>query len=368
MSAIELREAMPAPFRRVLDHALAHPLTQRLKRVSQLGSVALLREGQSHSRWDHSLSTALLGLRAARVCASQRPSQVTPRHVALVGLGALLHDVGHGPFSHVFENEFCRPRGLASHERRGQWLVGEVLRDLESEDVRWVRHIIDPATEACPEPQVGFMGDIVNNRFHLIDVDKLDYLKRDAAGAGVAPLASYDARSMIDASRIVRGRWHIGTPAEVSTIALLRFYMHVTVYASPTALSVNAAIREMLSAIDADGVAAGIVRVRLLDAVRDAEAFAELDDTLVQRLYAYSGDARSLRHARRLLETSLRAPSGNLDEYGPAVSRIAQSAHSPSALIARPHSAFEEDDEEEEEEDEGEKIEENECAKRRRRR
>ena len=159
---------------------------------------------------------------------------------------------------------------------------------------------------------------------------------------------------MIDDSRIVRGRWHVGTAADVSTIALLRFYMHVTVYASPTALSVNAAVREMLSAIDAEGVAAGVVRVRLLDAVRDAEAFSELDDTLVQRLYAYSGDARSLRRARRLLEDSLRAPLGDLDGYGPTVCAIAQSGHSPSALIARPHSAFEEEDEGEGEAEEDE--------------
>ena len=340
-----LRCATPAPFRATVNAVLAHPLMQRMKRISQLGSVALLREGQGHTRWEHSLSTALLAIRAGRVCAAQRPTQVTPRHVALVGLGGLLHDIGHGPFSHVFENEFCRPRGLCSHEQRSQWLTSQILRDLDAKDVAWVRHVIDPSTEPCPEAEVGFLGDIVNNRFHLIDVDKLDYLKRDAEGAGVAALAAYDAEAMIDNSRIVRGRWHVGTAAEISTIAMLRFYMHVTVYSSPTALSVNSAVREVLSAIDTDGVAAGIVRVRPLDAVRDAEAFAELDDTLIQRLYAYSGDARALRQARRRLETCLRAPVGDMDAFGPTVWAIAQSGHAPAGLIARPHSAFEDNDE-----------------------
>lgn len=149
-------------------------VVQRLKHVSQLGfGLPFI------SRWEHSVGVAHLSRIAGETL------QVEARDVLRLELAGLLHDCGHGPFSHTFDKHFLvrHPSVMhKEHEDRSVLLVPmalEGISELDGEDVRWVQHMIRPSKIQCPDPQKAFLGTIVANPYHGIDTDKLDYLGRD---------------------------------------------------------------------------------------------------------------------------------------------------------------------------------------------
>ena len=83
------------------------PQFQRLRDLKQLGSAYFIFPGASHNRFEHSLGVAQLSKIWANKFRTDQPELgCTERQVDLVGLAGLCHDLGHGPFSHVFDNEF----------------------------------------------------------------------------------------------------------------------------------------------------------------------------------------------------------------------------------------------------------------------
>ena len=166
----------------VEDYALAlldSPVLQRLRYVRQLGFSYLVYPGANHTRFEHSLGTMYL---ADVAC---RKFQLSDDERTLVAASALLHDIGHGPFSHaselIMEEYLKRSHDDISgivHEH-----AGPVLQ----------RYGIDP-DEVCAivkgsHPLAGLIhGDI--------DVDRMDYLLRDAYYTG-APYGTIDAQRLI---------------------------------------------------------------------------------------------------------------------------------------------------------------------------
>jgi HD superfamily phosphohydrolase len=153
---------------------------QRLRHVTQLGFANLVYPGANHTRFEHSLGTMHL---ASMLC---RQLGLDADESRLVIAAALLHDLGHGPFSHVTEPimmEFCgRSHHHIDHLVRGS----KIAEILEAEGV-------DPA-EICA---------IVAGRHRLasiihgsLDVDRMDYLMRDAHYTGV-PYGTVDAHRLI---------------------------------------------------------------------------------------------------------------------------------------------------------------------------
>ena len=164
------------------DFALAlldSPILQRLRYIKQLGFSYLVYPGANHTRFEHSLGTMFLA-----DVASRRFGLSDTEH-ALVVAAALLHDIGHGPFSHASEqlmNKFLN-RSHDDIETIVEELTGEAL----------VPEGIDP-DELCAvvkgrHPLSGIIhGDL--------DVDRMDYLLRDAYYTG-APYGSVDAQRLI---------------------------------------------------------------------------------------------------------------------------------------------------------------------------
>jgi HD superfamily phosphohydrolase len=166
----------------VEDFALAlldSPILQRLRYIKQLGFSYLVYPGANHTRFEHSLGTMFLA-----DVASRRFGLTDTEHTLVVA-AALLHDVGHGPFSHASEplmNKFLD----RSHDDI-EMIVGELAGD------SLLAGGIDP-DELCAvvkgkHPLSGIIhGDL--------DVDRMDYLLRDAYYTG-APYGSVDAQRLI---------------------------------------------------------------------------------------------------------------------------------------------------------------------------
>jgi len=154
---------------------------QRLRRVKQLGFSDLVYPGATHSRFAHSVGVFHTARQLMRVVHRDRLEDNTSKeHRALAA--ALLHDLGHGPFSHAFENVGKRfDLKLASHEAMSDELIrkGEVAAVLNGELGRGFAE--DVADILKQDGVTAVQHAVVSSQF---DADRLDYMRRDRLMSG----------------------------------------------------------------------------------------------------------------------------------------------------------------------------------------
>ena len=161
---------------------------QRLRNISQLGFVHLVYPGARHSRFEHSLGVYHLAkLFLARLVHSDPPLELGDEDVRVFLAAALLHDIGHYPFSHTLEE--LTPF-FVDHEQRGRQLIedehgsiGRILRDELAVDPVRVANVIDYRAPDRDIPQPDLL--LANILSGTLDPDKIDYLLRDALFCGV---------------------------------------------------------------------------------------------------------------------------------------------------------------------------------------
>jgi HD superfamily phosphohydrolase len=173
------------------------PEFQRLRRIRQLGVSNITYPGAEHTRFAHSLGVLCFAgriLNHLKLRYQSHPEilDLIGKHTRTVKAAALLHDTGHGPFSHMIERSF---KSTASHEQRTALIitdpaskVSEVLKS-HGMDPDQVRSVIDGTFP------VHFLRDIVSSQ---LDADRMDYLLRDALMTGVE-YGRYDAEWIIHA-------------------------------------------------------------------------------------------------------------------------------------------------------------------------
>lgn len=192
---------------------------QRLRRVRQMGFASLVYPGAEHSRFGHALGAFHVARRVAEQLA------LPPEIARDVKLGALLHDVGHGPFSHAWEEAL----GGDSHEEWGRRIVAE------HDELRAALERIAP--EAARAQEMLFTKEYVPAYARKLvssqlDVDRMDYLLRDAHYSGVG-YSAYDLDWIIlalvrDGEDVVID--HRRGIHAVEQFLSGRFYMYAQVY------------------------------------------------------------------------------------------------------------------------------------------
>ncbi len=184
---------------------LATPAFTRLQGVKQLGFVYRVWPGATHTRFEHSLGVYYLMLRGLRALLASDSSGLTPAGLteedARTALAAaLLHDIGHYPFSHAIE-ELGYP--VLPHERIGRQIIetGEVAAALERHKLRpdRVASMIDPPADSALEPGLALLARLLSGP---LDVDKLDYLPRDARACNV-PYGGVDVSRLLGSLRVI---------------------------------------------------------------------------------------------------------------------------------------------------------------------
>lgn len=181
----------------------------RLNFIHQLGGSHFVFPSAVHTRLEHSLGVAHLASFMGVHFRTLYPDVVTDKDVTCLIISGLCHDLGHGPFSHVFE-VFVRTHHCPwwSHEDMTTRIVEEVAKHVETtlnhEDWNFVKLLILGLSDDAPWPaDVGrpqekrFLVDVVHNRTNGIDVDRMDYLSRDA-------LSVFGETHAVDVQRIVR--------------------------------------------------------------------------------------------------------------------------------------------------------------------
>ena len=158
---------------------------QRLRDLKQLGATYLVFPSASHSRFEHSIGVShLVGIMMNELYLKQPELKITNRLIELVRIAGLIHDLGHGPFSHLYDN-YVKNEDEYEHEYRGldifRNMVIKYNLDLSQEEITLICDIIDPPSNL----QDNWLYQIVNNKINHIDVDKIDYILRDSYHIGL---------------------------------------------------------------------------------------------------------------------------------------------------------------------------------------
>ncbi len=214
------------PTEALLIQLIDTPAFQRLRRIRQLGAASFTFHGAESSRFTHSLGVMAIARRAFDRLAKAYPQLRPYRPVVLCA--ALLHDIGHGPFSHTGEEVFS-----THHERWTERILREsepICQRLEQHQADLVEQMIQVYRHQHPIPLV---WQLVTSQ---LDCDRLDYLMRDSYFTG----ASY---GKIDLDRILMAMSydpvsqqlvvaHKGMAA-VEHYLLVRYFMYAQVYNHP---------------------------------------------------------------------------------------------------------------------------------------
>lgn len=177
----------------VLFQILQHPYIQRLNRIRQLGLSFFVYPGAMHSRFLHSLGAMHL-MHEALTSLREKGVDISDNEATAAMAAILLHDVGHGPFSHVFEEAGMLPTAM-SHEDISLMMMEEIRDSFQSsktEELIEGKDIMNLAIAIFKdEYHKHFLHQLISSQ---LDVDRLDYLCRDSFFCGVTEGSVASAR------------------------------------------------------------------------------------------------------------------------------------------------------------------------------
>jgi len=267
----------------LLNTAVLH----RLSRIKQLGHSYLVYPSAVHTRLEHSLGALHL---ASRICDQLGFDARTKQ---LIRIAALLHDVGHGPFSHIFE-EVMR---LINDEDFSHERVTHLM--IQSDEVRDIlgSRLCDAVSRLLNEKSIE--SEIISSS---LDADKLDYLRRDSYHVGVA-------YGVFDLERVIRTITRASQPERdylaihekgadaLEAYRLARYSMHVQVYEHHARLIAEDMFLRSLKLAFEEG-ALSESQFRLSSGRRFLKRYMSLDDSSIQTEIL----EKSTRKARRLTQ------------------------------------------------------------------
>jgi uncharacterized protein len=279
--------------------ALDTPTVQRLRYIRQVGHSFLVYPGATHTRFEHALGAYHLTRRAlASLEELGEMVPATPEDCLAVRMAALLHDIGHYPFSHALEEA-----GFPSHEALGvarlsQGELGERLVEIGGKEFPGtVGELISGSSRS---PLQGLISG-------SIDLDKVDYLSRDARMCGV-PYGTVDVDRLLSSLTLVEtqpGRWEVGVQEKgvsaLESLLFAKYQMYRNVYWHHAVRSATCMFKRAIR----EAVRRGSVSVQHISQATDdglMELIAERDQNAL---------ARSIR-ARRLHKRALDLPASEV--------------------------------------------------------
>lgn len=157
--------------RGLLLDIIKHPLMQRLTRIKQLGLTSFVYPAAQHVRFQHSIGSFHL-MSEAITSLSQKGIFIFESEAEAVEAAILMHDIGHGPFSHVLENTLT---GNVGHEQISLFMMEQINKDMNGS----LNLAMKIFKNEYPKK---FLHQLISSQ---LDVDRLDYLRRDCFFTGV---------------------------------------------------------------------------------------------------------------------------------------------------------------------------------------
>lgn len=192
---------------------------------------------------------------------NQPELEITERDIECVQLAGLCHDLGHGPFSHVWDNHFI-PNALPGkhwkHEDASEMMFDDLIVknniDLPENDVRFIKALIAGDPGRCSEsspPEKSFLFEIVANRRNGIDVDKFDYIARDTkVTSDIASSICTDR--LINCARVIEDQicYDIKDANMLFELCHTRYSLHKLIYTHKTARAIEYMLVDALLAAE----------------------------------------------------------------------------------------------------------------------
>jgi uncharacterized protein len=281
-------------FSQVEKQLIDSPAFQRLRRIRQLAGAHLVYPSAQHSRFEHSLGV----MHIAGLAGETLRGKGYIAHAEVVQdlrLAALLHDIGHGPFSHLFE-EVLEYHCNTSHEELGKKII------MQSEIADILGRYGYSAHQICRlsfgQSKVNFMNEIISGG---LSADIMDYLPRDGLFTG-AEYAKLDYHRLVSSLEVSKNRLAINRSAlnSLESMLISRYEMFKAVYFHKTVRSAEVMLlRSMISADEALGLTNTSLHNYL----------TLTDEATLERLcvlsgrYAFSGKMARDYRDRRLLKS-----------------------------------------------------------------
>jgi HD superfamily phosphohydrolase len=275
---------------------------QRLRYVRQLGWTYLVYPGATHSRFEHALGTHHLSRRTlALLCEAEDATSISEQEQAIVRSAALLHDVGHYPFSHALEEIGALHHEDVARPLITQGAIASLLRSRLGDDAP--ARVFDLIRGESKSALQGLISG-------SLDLDKIEYLKRDAFMCGV-PYGEIDVDRLTNSLVLVddpaTGRSAIGVQEKalsaLESLLFAKYQMYRNVYWHHAVRSATAMYKRLVE----DAVEAGIVDGRSLASYTDEGLMHRLESAFpTQLLVALKG--------RTLYKRAAEWPAAELDD------------------------------------------------------
>ncbi|KDO82441.1 hypothetical protein CISIN_1g039727mg [Citrus sinensis] len=259
---------------------------QRLRDLKQLGLSHLVYPGAVHSRFEHSLGVYWLAGTAVQTLKDYQGLEldIDDIDIQTVKLAGLLHDVGHGPFSHMFEREFL-PRVLSgsnwTHEDMSlkmiDYIVDQHYIDIDSGRLDREMIVTSHASQKSAKEKQ-FLYDIVANGRNGIDVDKFDYIVRDSRACGLG--CNFQFERLMETMRVMGDEicYRAKDYLTVYKLFSARADLHRTVYTHAKVKAIELMLVDaLLEANEHLGISSSI---------QQPAEFWKLDDTIINAILA----------------------------------------------------------------------------------
>ena len=285
---------------------------KRLKRIKQLGVLDNVFPSASHSRFEHVLGVYhIAGLYISKLEENNKRKRkiFTQKEKRCIKLAGLFHDLGHGPFSHVFDNIVLSNIDAADniykdHENRSRLITERIFEGMSANeftgyDIDFIKDLIEPPdnmlyTDGNNIPHYNikkaYLYQIINNRVTSIDVDKFDYLQRDSKHIGLDYTFNYNR--ILNKSRVYENNiiYDSSLQNNIFDLFYTRYRLHKDIY--------NHKKSKILEIMMADALKES--NIYNFNEIITSGDFIELDDTIYNKIL-HSKD-KDNKKARSILE------------------------------------------------------------------
>ncbi|KAK1219456.1 hypothetical protein PQX77_017828 [Marasmius sp. AFHP31] len=274
------------------------PQFQRLRDIKQLGTSNYVWPSASHSRFEHCIGVAhLAGTLSRNIQRAQPELRITDRDVECVELAGLCHDLGHGPWSHMWDRMFIPdvlPGEDWTHEQGSEMMLDSLVKhndiEIADKDLAFIKALILGKPERCSPDEKPFLFDIVANGRNGLDVDKYDYILRDSHMFG-DPVGINMTRLLASARVIGREiTYDIKDLNTIKEIFRTRYKLHELYYNHKTGKIIEYMILDALKIADP--------HLNIAKRIRDPQQYLRLTDFIMHEIKCSSHS--ELDGARRL--------------------------------------------------------------------
>lgn len=323
------------PISNLANQIINSPEFQRMRDIGQLGTCKYAFPNAHHNRFVHSIGTYHLAGEILNTIVKKTLVEDYEEYLKsikelehyyfrkyesqifimddyiceLIKIAALCHDLGHGPFSHVYDDFFLTTKEKThpndTHEERSKILLEQIIKKntflkevIKQSDIEFMKNIISPK-----ENHNGFLYQIVSNTVNGLDVDKFDYIARDSYVLGIK--SGFDHEGLVKHVKIINN--NIDYPErvlyEIKKMYDTRYSLHKQIYNHKTVIATQLMLVELFKILDPI--------LELSKSVENMEDFCKLTDqyilnTVNHRLELYKQlskyDPKYLNHIKYLEE------------------------------------------------------------------